>query len=107
MVWDVAPERDGIRCASEARTPWAVASYGRPRRVLFGTTQDGNHGNEGPTEGESPTEYVNADTYNTNIVPAGPLGDSADDVNVTPVTAPGTIPTCGIPAFGPPPAPAP
>ncbi len=74
---------------------------------LDNTTQDGNHGNEGPTEGESPTEYVNADTYNTNIVPAGPLGDSADDVNVTPVTAAGTIPTCDIPAFGPPPALAP
>jgi polygalacturonase len=70
---------------------------------LDNTTQDGNHGNEGPTEGESPTEYVNAGTYNTNIVPAGPLGDSADDVNVSPIEGTGAIPTCNIPAFGPPP----
>ena len=39
---------------------------------LDNVTQDGNHGNEGPAEGESPTEYVNAFTYNTNMVPAGP-----------------------------------
>ena len=70
---------------------------------LDNTTQDGNHGNEGPTEGESPTQYVNAATYNTNIVPAGPLGDSADDVNVTPIEGTGAIPACTIPAFGPPP----
>jgi polygalacturonase len=70
---------------------------------LDNTTQDGNHGNEGPTLGESPTQYVNAGTYNTNIVPAGPLGDSADDVNVTPIQGFGTIPTCDIPSFGPPP----
>jgi polygalacturonase len=71
---------------------------------LDNVTQDGNHGSEGPTLGESPTEYVNADTYNTNIVPAGPEGDSANDVNVTPVQGTGAIPTCDIPAFGPPPA---
>jgi polygalacturonase len=70
---------------------------------LDNTTQDGNHGSEGPTLGESPTQYVNAGTYNTNIVPAGPLGDSADDVNVTPIQGFGTIPTCDIPSFGPPP----
>jgi polygalacturonase len=71
---------------------------------LDNVTQDGNHGSEGPTLGESPTEYVNADTYNTNIVPAGPEGDSANDVTVTPVQGTGAIPTCDIPAFGPPPA---
>jgi hypothetical protein len=60
-------------------------------------------GNEGPTLGESPTQYVNAGTYNTNIVPAGPDGDSADDVNVTPIQGFGAIPTCDIPSFGPPP----
>jgi polygalacturonase len=70
---------------------------------LDNVTQDGNHGSEGPTEGESPTEYVNAYTYNTNIVPAGPEGDTANDVNVTPVPGFGTVPTCDIPAFGPPP----
>ncbi len=70
---------------------------------LDNVTQDGNHGSEGPTLGESPTEYVNAYTYNTNIVPAGPEGDTANDVNVTPVQGTGTIPTCDIPAFGPPP----
>jgi polygalacturonase len=69
---------------------------------LDNTTQDGNHGNEGPTEGESPTQYLNVGTDNTNIVPAGPLGNTADDVTVTPVTAPGSVPTCDIPAFGPP-----
>jgi polygalacturonase len=71
---------------------------------LDNVTQDGNHGNEGPTLGESPTEYVNALTYNTNIVPAGPEGDTANDVTVTPVQAAGTVPACDIPAFGPPPA---
>jgi polygalacturonase len=71
---------------------------------LDNTTQDGNHGNEGPTEGESPTQYVQAGTYNTNIVPAGPLGDSADDVTVTPIQGFGAVPACSIPAFGPPPA---
>jgi polygalacturonase len=70
---------------------------------LDNVTQDGNHGNEGPTEGESPTEYVDAGTYNTNIVPAGPLGDTADDVTVTPIQGYGTIPVCSIPSFGPPP----
>jgi polygalacturonase len=70
---------------------------------LDNVTQDGNHGSESPTLGESPTEYVNAYTYNTNIVPAGPEGDTANDVNVTPVQGTGTIPTCDIPAFGPPP----
>jgi polygalacturonase len=69
---------------------------------LDNTTQDGNHGNEGPTEGESPTQYVNTGTYNTNIVPAGPLGNSTDDVTVTPIQGFGTIPACSIPAFGPP-----
>lgn len=68
---------------------------------LDNVTQDGNHGNEGPTEGESPTEYVNAYTYNTNIVPAGPEGDAANDVTVTPIQAPGSIPICTIPPFGP------
>jgi len=71
---------------------------------LDNVTQDGNHGNEGPTLGESPTEYVNAVTYNTDIVPAGPEGDAANDVNVTPVQGTGTVPACDIPAFGPPPA---
>jgi polygalacturonase len=71
---------------------------------LDNVTQDGNHGSEGPTLGESPTEYVNAATYDTNIVPAGPEGDSANDVNVTPIQGTGAIPTCDIPAFGPPPA---
>ncbi len=70
---------------------------------LDNVTQDGNHGNEGPTLGESPTEYVNAYTYNTNIVPEGPEGDAANGVNVTPIQGTGTIPTCDIPAFGPPP----
>ena len=71
---------------------------------LDNVTQDGNHGNEGPAEGQSPTQYVNAGTDNTNIVPAGPLGDSADDVNVTPFQGTGTVPTCTFPPFGPPPA---
>jgi polygalacturonase len=71
---------------------------------LDNVTQDGNHGNEGPTEGQSPTEYVNAYTYNTNMVPAGPEGDAANDVTVTPVQGTGSVPTCDIPAFGPPPA---
>jgi polygalacturonase len=70
---------------------------------LDNTTQDGNHGNEGPTEGESPTQYVQAGTYDTNIVPAGPLGNSADDVTVTPIHGVGAVPACSIPAFGPPP----
>jgi polygalacturonase len=70
---------------------------------LDNVTQDGNHGNEGPTEGESPTQYVNAGTYNTNIVPAGPLGNSADDVTVTPIQGSGTVPACTFPPFGPPP----
>jgi polygalacturonase len=69
---------------------------------LDNVTQDGNHGNEGPTLGQSPTQYVNADTYNTNIVPAGPLGNSADDVTVTPIQGAGAIPACSIPPFGPP-----
>jgi polygalacturonase len=71
---------------------------------LDNVTQDGNHGNEGPTEGQSPTQYVNAGTDNTNIIPAGPLGDSADDVTVTPVQGSGTVPACTFPPFGPPPA---
>jgi polygalacturonase len=71
---------------------------------LDNTTQDGNHGDEGPTEGQSPTQYVDAYTYNTNIVPAGPLGNSTDDVTVTPIRGTGTLPSCSIPAFGPPPA---
>ena len=71
---------------------------------LDNVTQDGNHGNEGPTEGESPTEYVNAYTYDTNIVPAGPEGDTANDVTSPRSRAPAPIPTCDIPAFGPPPA---
>jgi polygalacturonase len=70
---------------------------------LDNVTQDGNHGSEGPTLGESPTEYVNAYTYNTNMVPAGPEGDTTNGVNVTPIQGTGTIPTCNIPAFGPPP----
>jgi polygalacturonase len=70
---------------------------------LDNVTQDGNHGNEGPTKGESPTQYVEAGTYNTNIVPAGPLGNTADDVTVTPVQGSGVIPSCTFPAFGPPP----
>lgn len=71
---------------------------------LDNVTQDGNHGDEGPAEGQSPTQYVDAGTYNTNIVPAGPLGDTADDVTVTPIQGYGSIPVCDIPAFGPPPA---
>jgi polygalacturonase len=71
---------------------------------LDNVTQDGNHGNESPQAGESPTEYVNAYTYNTNIVPSGPEGDSANDVTVTPFTGTGAVPACDIPAFGPPPA---
>jgi polygalacturonase len=71
---------------------------------LDNITQDGNHGNEGPTEGESPTQYVDAGVYNSNIVPAGPLGDSADDVSVSQIQGFGAIPACSIPAFGPPPA---
>jgi polygalacturonase len=70
---------------------------------LDNVTQDGNHGSEGPALGESPTEYVNAYTYNTNIVPTGPEGDAANGVNVTPIHGTGTIPSCDIPAFGPPP----
>jgi polygalacturonase len=69
---------------------------------LDNVTQDGNHGNESPQAGESPTEYVNALTYNTNMVPAGPEGDAANDVTVTPITGTGSVPTCDIPAFGPP-----
>jgi polygalacturonase len=69
---------------------------------LDNVTQDGNHGNEGPAEGESPTQYVDADTYDTNMVPAGPLGNAADDVTVTPVSGHGSIPACSIPEFGPP-----
>jgi polygalacturonase len=65
-------------------------------------TQDGNHGNEGPQAGESPTEYVNAETYNTNIVPTGPEGDAANDVTDTPVIGTGAVPACDIPPFGPP-----
>ncbi|MGH3399369.1 MAG: glycoside hydrolase family 28 protein, partial [Streptosporangiaceae bacterium] len=70
---------------------------------LDNVTQDGNHGSEGPTEGHSPTQYVNAATLDTNIVPAGPLGDSADDVTVTPIQGSGAIPACTFPPFGPPP----
>ena len=69
---------------------------------LDNVTQDGNHGSEGPTLGESPTQYVDAGTYDTNIVPAGPLGNSADDVTVTSIPGTGTIPACSIPPFGPP-----
>ena len=71
---------------------------------LDNVTQDGNHGSEGPAKGESPTQYVRAGTYNTNIVPAGPLGNTADDVTVTPIQGSGAIPSCTFPAFGPPPA---
>jgi hypothetical protein len=46
---------------------------------------------------------VSAGTYNTNIVPAGPLGNAADDVTVTPIQGSGAVPTCTFPAFGPPP----
>ena len=70
---------------------------------LDNVTQDGNHGSEGPAEGQSPTQYVQAGTDNTNIVPAGPLGNTADDVTVTPVQGSGAIPSCTFPAFGPPP----
>ena len=42
-------------------------------------------------------------TYNTNIVPAGPLGNTADDVTVTPIQGSGAVPSCTFPAFGPPP----
>jgi hypothetical protein len=59
-------------------------------------------GNESPQAGESPTEYVDAKTYNTNIVPSGPEGDAASDVTVTPITDTGSVPTCDIPAIGPP-----
>jgi len=69
---------------------------------LDNVTQDGNHGNESPQAGESPTEYVAAETYNTNMVPSGPEGDAANDVTVTPVTGTGGVPVCDIPAFGPP-----
>jgi polygalacturonase len=71
---------------------------------LDNVTQDGNHGSEGPTLGQSPTQYVEAGTDNTNIVPAGPLGNAADDVTVTPIKGHGAIPACTFPAFGPPPA---
>ncbi|HSZ40968.1 MAG TPA: glycosyl hydrolase family 28 protein [Trebonia sp.] len=71
---------------------------------LDNVTQDGNHGNESPQAGESPTEYVNVYTYNTNVVPTGPEGDAANDVTDTPFTGTGSVPTCHIPAFGPPPA---
>jgi polygalacturonase len=71
---------------------------------LDNVTQDGNHGSESPQAGQSPTENVNAYTYNTNIVPTGPEGDSANDVTDTSFTGSGSIPTCDIPAFGPPPA---
>ena len=54
---------------------------------LDNVTQDGNHGNESPQAGESPTEYVNAYTDNTNIVPTGPEGNSANDVTDTPSMA--------------------
>jgi polygalacturonase len=70
---------------------------------LDNITQDGNHGSEGPTLGQSPTQYVSAGTYNTNIVPAGPLGNATDDVTVTPLQGSGAIPTCTFPAYGPPP----
>jgi polygalacturonase len=69
---------------------------------LDNVTQDGNHGNESPQAGESPTEYVSAQADNTNIVPSGPEGDAANDVTVTPVTGTGSVPVCDIPAFGPP-----
>jgi hypothetical protein len=51
---------------------------------------------------ESPTEYVNAYTYDTNIIPAGPDPDAASDVTDTPFTGTGTVPACNSPAFGPP-----
>jgi polygalacturonase len=70
---------------------------------LDNVTQDGNHGDEGPAKGESPTQYADAGTYNTNIIPAGPLGNTTDDVTVTPIQGYGTIPACSIPSFGPPP----
>jgi polygalacturonase len=69
---------------------------------LDNVTQDGNHGNESPQAGESPTEYVNAYTSNTNITPAGPESDAANGVTDTPFTGTGTVPACDIPAFGPP-----
>lgn len=69
---------------------------------LDNVTQDGNHGNESPQAGESPTEYVAAETYNTNMVPSGPEGDAANDVTVTPVPGTGGVPACKFPAFGPP-----
>ena len=69
---------------------------------LDNVTQDGNHGSK-PTEGESPAQFVDAGTYNTNIVPAGPLGNTADDVTVTPIQGSGAVPSCTFPAFGPPP----
>ncbi len=47
---------------------------------------------------------MEAETYNTNIVPSGPEGDAANDVTVTPITGTGSVPTCDIPAFVPPPA---
>jgi hypothetical protein len=47
---------------------------------------------------------VDVDTYNTNIVPAGLLGNTADDVTVTPIQGFGATPSCTFPAFGPPPA---
>jgi Glycosyl hydrolases family 28 len=79
------------------------ANPGTPSRNI--TVDDvhcyGSHG--GPAEGESPTQYVQAGTYNTNIVPAGPLGNSADDVTVTPIQGFGAVPACSIPASGPPP----
>lgn len=69
---------------------------------LDSATQDGNHGSK-PAQGESPTQFVQADTFNTNIVPAGPLGNDVDDVTVTPVQGTAAIPSCAFPAFGPPP----
>ena len=69
---------------------------------LDNVTQDGNHGNESPQAGQSPTEYVAAQAYNANIVPTGPEGDAANDVTVTPITGTGSVPACDIPAFGPP-----
>jgi hypothetical protein len=38
------------------------------------------------------------------IVPTGPESDARDDVTDTPFTGTGSVPTCDIPAFGPPPA---
>lgn len=69
---------------------------------LDNVTQDGNHGNEGPQAGESPTEFLDSETYNTNIVPSGPEGDAANDVTVTPITGTGSVPKCDILPFGPP-----